>query len=501
MKNWMKKLSTHYEKARSLYPEDRLLILFDIDGTILDMRHMILHLLKTFDQSHGTRFFECLRLVNINIHENQVEHLLTEMEIPLKDQENILEWYHAYRWSRKAILRSHRPFAGVMEVIRWFQMQPNTFVGLNTGRPESLRADTLRSLNKLGEEYKVQFTSELLHMNPHGWEIDVSAGKAAAVNYFRKAGYRVFAMVDNEPENLMAISNVDPNQEILLLHANTIFESKRKKLPSRSLSGKSYDITELIQEKALPQHIQFVWHGANDEANLRQFLGSNIQWAECDVRIDSSGKNIVLRHDSFEETPLEEEEELVYLKDVLDVINSTGKSIKLDLKENGPLLDKVFEILKIHGFEDSRLWFNSNIEVLEEKGFRRLKEEYPGAIIQCPIDDHVTIILREPVKAKKLLSNYSIWGINRFSIKWSRSGLRKVFDRMDRLGFEVNIYQVPDLVTFLHTILLIPKSITSDFNFPKWHYFGRGSGERRRHYEYAIAKVMFGRKGVMMKGC
>jgi hypothetical protein len=76
-------------------------------------------------------------------------------------------------------------------------------------------------------------------------------------------------MVDNEPENLMAVSEVDSRREILLVHANTIFESKRRKLPSGTVSGKIYDITELIQESTLPQHIQFVWHGVNDEANLR----------------------------------------------------------------------------------------------------------------------------------------------------------------------------------------------------------------------------------------
>ena len=45
------------------------------------------------------------------------------------------------------MLAAHRPYRGVLEVIRWFQLQPATFVGLNTGRPEQLRDETLRSLN------------------------------------------------------------------------------------------------------------------------------------------------------------------------------------------------------------------------------------------------------------------------------------------------------------------------------------------------------------------
>jgi hypothetical protein len=200
MNRWMKKLAFHYERTRSLYPEGRLMIIFDIDGTILDMRHMIHHVLKSFDQNHDSQLFDDLKVSDIKVDENQVEKLLTQLKIPEEWHNGILEWYTSYRWSTPALLTSHRPFAGVMEVIRWFQMQPNTYVGLNTGRPESLRADTLRSLNKLGDEYKVHFEDEFLIMNPRHWEIDVAHSKAAAVLHFGKAGYRVFAMVDNEPK-------------------------------------------------------------------------------------------------------------------------------------------------------------------------------------------------------------------------------------------------------------------------------------------------------------
>jgi hypothetical protein len=39
----MRRLAAHYGRFRSEYPEDQLLIVFDIDGTILDMRHMVRH--------------------------------------------------------------------------------------------------------------------------------------------------------------------------------------------------------------------------------------------------------------------------------------------------------------------------------------------------------------------------------------------------------------------------------------------------------------------------
>ena len=55
-KSWMAALASHYEDTRHLYHEDRLMILFDIDGTILDMRYMVLFVLKAFDKKHKTPF-------------------------------------------------------------------------------------------------------------------------------------------------------------------------------------------------------------------------------------------------------------------------------------------------------------------------------------------------------------------------------------------------------------------------------------------------------------
>jgi hypothetical protein len=40
-------------------------------------------------------------------------------------------------------------------------------------------------------------------------------------------------------------------------------------------------------------------------------------------------------------------------------------------------------------------------------------------------------------------------------------------DRMDAWGYEVNIYNLPDLEAFLQALVLLPRSITSDFHF-RW---------------------------------
>jgi hypothetical protein len=78
------------------------------------------------------------------------------------------------------------------------------------------------------------------------------------------------------------------------------------------------------------------------------------------------------------------------------------------------------------------------------------------------------------------------WGVNRFSIAWGTPHTRRLFDQLERSGHDINIYAVPDLAAFLQAALLLPRSLTADFNFPQWHYFGRGSGEHLDHHTYRL---------------
>lgn len=119
MKNdWMLELASHYQKTRAFHPEDPLMILFDIDGTILDMRYMVRRVLRAFDKEHNTRLFRRLQISDITVHENQLYRLLMGLQIPANKQSLILDWYNEHRWSAEHILHSHTPFGGVLEVIR-----------------------------------------------------------------------------------------------------------------------------------------------------------------------------------------------------------------------------------------------------------------------------------------------------------------------------------------------------------------------------------------------
>ena len=490
MKSWMGELANHYEMMRHRYPDEKLMIVFDIDGTILDTRYMVRYVLQSYDRFRGSNYFRWLRIEEIVIDDNDISPLLERLKIPEKELESLLDWYDKHAWSEKAVLEAHRPFNGVLEVMRFFNLQPNTYVGFNTARPVSMRKETLSSINKLGEEYKLHFTQDKLALAPRLWVEDLPKSKADGIRRFQDAGYRVFAMIDNEPDNLKAIGEIDPQEEILLLQADTILESKRnRKAAPRAIQGRVYDITELIKEKDLPSHIQLVWHGVNDSENLRQFLASDVFFAEMDVRPDPVSHRLILRHDDFQETPLGESENLLPLNACLAAAMGHGRGVKLDLRGGGDVLDRVASALDTWGFSDDQLWFNGQVERVEESGFRYLAQKYPEAIIQCPIDFLSPLILGAPENAREILDLFSQWGINRFSIDWKTPHKRRLFDRLEAWGHKINIYNVPDLHSFLKAALLLPSSITADFNFPKWHYFGRGPGEGLKRFQYDLASL------------
>jgi len=239
------------------YANRNLLIAFDIDGTILDMRFIILHVLKEFDRDHGTAYFKDIHISHIDFHEAHLKTLLERLSISYHDQRYILNYYENMFLSSLTIKHANKPYRGVFDIIKWFQAQPRTYVGLNTGRPESLRFKTLLSLNLLGREYGVWFRNDLLFMNKEGLDTKIPLIKIKGIKYFQSFNYKVFAFVDNEPENLKAISDIDKDNEILLLHADTIFKSSKSHLKGNSISGNDYEISRLIRPGNLYENEEF----------------------------------------------------------------------------------------------------------------------------------------------------------------------------------------------------------------------------------------------------
>ena len=71
-----------------------------------------------------------------------------------------------------------------------------------------------------------------------------------------------------------------------------------------------------------------------------------------------------------------------------------------------------------------------------------------------------------------------------------------LFNSVERWGFNINLYDVPDLEAFLRAAFMLPRSLTADFNFPAWQYYGRSSGEERVDHHYELRPVDIRRQEV-----
>jgi len=246
---WMKRLAKQHGVMRRRYPNEHLIVVFDIDDTILDLRHMILNVLTSFDLSHHTDYFRSLSVHDIVVSETEIHRMMSEARIPERDKQNVKQWFEKHAWSSHVVSCAHRPFPGVLDVIRWLQSMKNTYVGLNTGRPEIIRRETLLSLNRIGKAHGIRFDDDLLFMSHYDWGERVSESKVQGMRYFQERGYRIVGFVDNEPENLRAVGEFDRGEEILLLHAETVYSSSRSMVPDRAVSGTVYDISQLAYDR------------------------------------------------------------------------------------------------------------------------------------------------------------------------------------------------------------------------------------------------------------
>ena len=135
------------------------------------------------------------------------------------------------------------------------------------------------------------------------------------------------------------------------------------------------------------------------------------------------------------------------------------------------------------------IWLNGDIDVLKEEGFKILLEAFPNAVIQAPVDFICPLVFSVPDHAKNILTLLKGWGINRFSISWDLEKCAALLHQFKKWGFETNVYNAPDLEQFLKVMILSPRSITSDFNFPEWNYYGRGSGKSGIQSDYVEQQV------------
>lgn len=463
---WMRDLAFSYELARSTYPKDELLIVFDIDGTIVDERFLVHFLLAFYDREHETGYFADLAPEDISLPMGRMDEMLRSFGLNKDARDSVVAWCTSRAHTGAAVMEGHKPCKGVLDMIRWFQLQERTSVAINTSRPESSRVETLNMLNTLGRLYHVRFDDGLVIMNNAQ---SIPQAKASAIRRFKNMGYRVVAVFDSNLENLEAIAGMEDAPETLLIHTDLLWRSSPSRRGRKLFGVHACDITELVKPDGVPRHIEFAWHAVNDDATLRRFLVSPVKWAELHVRRNDAG-SMVLRRRSYKDVPPSCDECLLDLNDVLYILREADRGVKLDLMDRG-MIGQVCDILSALRFPDSHVWLTVSVEEAARGAFLPVEEAFPRSVRQCPVDG-MGMTLSAAGALREGLGMLSRQGVNRFSVDWNAPGARELVIRLQNWGFDVNIYNVPDLESFLQAALLLPTSITSYFNFPKWFYTG-----------------------------
>jgi hypothetical protein len=65
-----------------------------------------------------------------------LERFITRQGLPATGTRELLDWCRKQAPSTEHGPGTVRPYPGALGVIRWFQLQQSTFVGLHTSRPE-----------------------------------------------------------------------------------------------------------------------------------------------------------------------------------------------------------------------------------------------------------------------------------------------------------------------------------------------------------------------------
>lgn len=457
MNGWMTQLAQHLRLLRVKADGRRLAVLFDIDGTILDSRYMILYALRAFDRSQGTHFFHGLSLADIDMPDTRLGELFARQGVKYEYRRQIVDWYLNYCWRSNHMLEAQIPYAGVFAVIRWLQLQPGICVGLNTGRGDKLREVTLRTLNRLGERHRVRFTDDLLYTRPEN--LSIQQGKVEGICYFEQLGLQVAAMIDNEPANLLAIADAFSRQHLMLLHADTIFDSPAWRSPPNLVSGTRYNVEELVDPHTISRHVHIVWRSEPGNSWSR-FLASTINWGEIDVHEDPlTGEPIMGARESL---PLPAGAAEPRLADYLAEALVAGKSLRINIDGSGHLLCRVARMLAQTGAKATRFCLRGPLNKFTADAVRQAAELAPKTELQVSADFAAPVTGALPESVITLLDTLCSWGITSYSVDWRTPNKTRLLTFLLERGYSVDIRGLSRLDDFLQAVLMSPRSVTCD---------------------------------------
>ena len=165
MGDWTRELARAYAACRASHPEDRTLVVCDLDGTVLE----------------------------------------------------------------RSGPGPSRPSRGVVDALRWFAAQPLTDVAVVADRPGSRRDATLADLAEIGREYRMSWDPDLVQLRPDGASPDPVAHRLGALRRWTAAGGRVAAVLDGNPQVIDGLARSGEAGDALLVETGSLLADRRRR--------------------------------------------------------------------------------------------------------------------------------------------------------------------------------------------------------------------------------------------------------------------------------
>ncbi len=350
MESWLDLLSARVEALRRTPRADRVLFLLDADGVLLDPRPAVLDRLHDADRRAGREDFADLRAADF---EGQpVQSAL------------------AARLGGERLERAQRVLgpllepelgagarAALLDLLRWLQLHPGSFVALRSARDEARAAATLAEVRRNTQGMGLRFSEDLLLLGPADGQRE--AGLAGLLE-------RGFALAATLDAHLAQPGDAQRDGAPLAFDRQRLLELPTAGRFGAGLSG------------AVRPPVPLNARGLCSRDSLATLLGSSASGVEVEIGSDPRGE-LFLRGAPAGEAPIAFEE-------LLGMLAQGEKSLVLDLGSCDTLMPRALLALTRSGFRADRVAICAPAARWRDSAFRgRVGDGFAAAVLRASV--------------------------------------------------------------------------------------------------------------------
>lgn len=456
--HWLARLTAHVERQRRRHPFAELAVLIDVDGTLLDLRPGLLARLLAWDARQQRSTFAGLEAADLVPNEAGLRRLFDARGLDYAAREELLVDCERFCWSPEAVLGAHRPCLGMLEVLRWMQMQPGVYVVLNSSRAQERRDETVQALRTLCRHYGMGLAADRLHLAPSASGADPVEAKLAGIEHFRERGFVPVALVDDDPRAVARIERDLGDRDVLCL-AGTPFERRLE------------PVGETDGDAGSPRPVSVVWTDLESMDDLELFGAANVPWAQ--VRVG--------RNDCAQLATVPRRGAEIQLEELIGAFAQLGRGLRLCFDETSALT-RALDSIGVMRFPLDRVAVHLADDQQTDAWFQRLAAHVEGGVSVSADGGHLIPLARfAPDLASQALVRLVDAGVARLVLPADAPDVATFATYVRAAGLEVELaVEGASVSRYVDAVLRAPHAVSTDFDRQHSRRFDpraqRGSG-------------------------